>query len=164
MIIQVPPLFGQNFRFTQRVAESAVKAFVIAVLPRASGLDVERFDNIQRLRIPGCADAAQATRLTLLPLNMDDLKRNRINFVALTPATSFEQTGGGGRIDERALLYWLLDSAWKIHGPRASLYVMRDYAKIESFERCVEYFDKTKVNAQITAEFVAALDKRCERR
>jgi len=126
-----------------------------------SNADIAR-QNIQRLRIPGCADAAQATRLTLLPLNMDDLRRNRINFVALTPATSFEQTGGGGRINERALLYWLLDAAWKIHGPRASLHVMRDYAKIESFERNVEYFDATKVNEQITAEFVAALDKRVE--
>src|SRR5690242_2973579 len=64
-----------------------------------SNADIAR-QNIQRLRIPGCADAARATRLTLLPLNMDDLRRNRINFVALTPATSFEQTGGGGRIDE----------------------------------------------------------------
>jgi len=124
-----------------------------------SNADIAR-QNIQRLRIPGCASAAQATRLTLLPLNMDDLKRNRINFVALTPATSFEQSGGGGRIDERALLYWLLDSAWKIHGPRASLYVMRDYAKVESFERSVKYFDTTKVNAQVAAEFIAALDKR----
>ena len=58
-----------------------------------------------------------------------------MNFVALTPATSFEQTGGGGRMDERVLLYWLLDRAWGIHGSLASLYVMQDYASAASFKR-----------------------------
>ncbi len=125
-----------------------------------SNADIAR-QNIQRLRIPGCADAAQATRLTLLPLRMDDLRRSHINFVALTPATSFEQTGGGGRIDERVLLYWLLDSAWGIHGSRASLYVMKDYVKkTDTFRRWVEAFDFTQVNEQIVAEFVSALATR----
>jgi len=81
----------------------------IDVIYICSNADIAR-QNIRRLHIPGCADAAQATRLTLLPLKMDDLRRNRVNFVALTPATSFEQTGGGGRKDERVLLYWLLVS------------------------------------------------------
>lgn len=82
----------------------------IDIIYICSNADIAR-QNIQRLRIPGCADAAQATRLTLLPLKMDDLRRNRINFVALTPATSFDQTAGGGRIDERALLYWQIGRA-----------------------------------------------------
>src|SRR5437868_3667769 len=72
----------------------------IDVVYICSNTDIAR-QNVQRLRIPGCEIAAQATRLTLLPLRMHDLRRHRVNFVALTPATSFEQTGGGGRIDER---------------------------------------------------------------
>src|SRR5262249_38411767 len=92
----------------------------IDIIYICSNADIAR-QNIARLSIPGCEEATQATRLTLLPLHMHDLKQNRINFVALTPATSFEQTGGGGRIDERVLLYWLLDRAWHIHGSRASL-------------------------------------------
>ena len=131
----------------------------IDVIYICSNADIAR-QNIQRLRIPGCADAAQATRLTLLPLKMNDLRSNRINFVALTPATSFEQTGGGGRIDERVLLYWLLDHAWEIHGSLASLYVMQDYAKTTSFKRGVDAFDFTKVNEQIATEFVSSLAKR----
>jgi superfamily II DNA or RNA helicase len=130
----------------------------IDVIYICSNSDIAR-QNIDRLRIPGCEEAAQATRLTLLPIQMQDLRQHRVNFVALTPATSFEQTGGGGRIDERVLLYWLLDRAWGIHGPRASLYVMQDYAKTSSFEPRVKAFDFTRVNRQIADEFVSSLAK-----
>lgn len=130
----------------------------IDIIYICSNADIAR-QNIDRLRIQGCEDAAQATRLTLLPLQMHDLRRHRVNFVALTPATSFEQTGGGGRMDERVLLYWLLDRAWGIHGPRASLYVMQDYAGTASFERGVDAFDSTKLNEQIADEFVSSLAK-----
>ncbi|MFO0991600.1 MAG: helicase-related protein [Hyphomicrobiales bacterium] len=130
----------------------------IDIIYICSNADIAR-QNIDRLRIPGCGEAAHATRLTLLPLSMHDLGRNRVNFVALTPATSFEQTGGGGRMDERVLLYWLLDRAWRIHGARASLYVMQDYAGSASFERAVDAFDFTKLNEQIADEFVSNLAK-----
>lgn len=130
----------------------------IDIIYICSNADIAR-QNIDRLRIQGCEDAAQATRLTLLPLQMHDLRRHRVNFVALTPATSFEQTGGGGRMDERVLLYWLLDRAWGIHGPRASVYVMQDYAGTASFERGVDAFDSTKLNEQIADEFVSSLAK-----
>jgi hypothetical protein len=128
----------------------------IDVVYICSNADIAR-QNIDRLTIPGCEKAAQATRLTLLPLHMHDLSRHRVNFVALTPATSFDQTGGGGRIDERVLLYWLLDRAWAVHGPRASLYVMQDYASTESFERGIEAFDPSKLNEQIAKTFESAL-------
>ena len=128
----------------------------IDVIYICSNADIAR-QNIDRLTIAGCEKAAQATRLTLLPLQMHDLSRHRVNFVALTPATSFDQTGGGGRMDERVLLYWLLDLAWGVHGPRASLYVMQDYARTESFERGIEAFDPSKLNKQIASEFVATL-------
>jgi len=131
----------------------------IDVIYICSNIDIAR-QNVQRLGIPGCSVAAQATRLTLLPLHMHDLRRHRVNFVALTPATSFEQTEGGGRKDERVLLYWLLDRAWGIHGSLASLYVMRDYAGPVPFKRAVDAFDSSKVNEHIAAEFVSSLAKR----
>jgi Helicase conserved C-terminal domain len=133
----------------------------IDVIYICSNADIAR-QNIDRLRIPGCEEAAQATRLTLLPLQMHDLRRHRVNFVALTPATSFEQTGGGGRMDERVLLYWLLDRAWGIQGSRASLYVMQDYASTASFERGVAAFDFKKLNEQIADEFVSSLARQVQ--
>jgi len=136
-------------------AEPAPRIDVIYI---CSNADIAR-QNVQRLGIPGCKVAAQSTRLTLLPLHIHDLTKEGVNFVALTPGTSFEQTGGGGRIEERALLYWLLDRAWAIHGSRAALYVMRDYAKTESFERGIDAFDASELNEDIAAAFVAALAK-----
>jgi len=140
---------------------SCDKSRRIDVIYICSNADIAR-QNIDRLKIPGCEEAAQATRLTLLPMQMHDLRRHRVNFVALTPATSFEQTGGGGRIDERVLLYWLLDRAWGIHGARASLYVMQDYAGTSPFKRGVDAFDFEKLNEQIADEFVSSLAKQVQ--
>jgi hypothetical protein len=121
-----------------------------------SNADIAR-QNIKRLGIPGFAIAAQSTRLTLLPLQLKDFEGSRVNMVALTPATSFEQTGGGGRIDERVLLYWLLDRAWNVDGSRAALYVMQDYASTASFERAVAAFKWESVNEQIAESFLSSL-------
>lgn len=137
------------------------KARRIDVIYICSNADIAR-QNIDRLKIPGCEEAAQATRLTLLPMQMQDLRRHRVNFVALTPATSFEQTGGGGRMDERVLLYWLLDRAWGIHGSRASVYVMQDYAGTAPFKRGLDAFDFEKLNKQIADEFVSVLAKQVQ--
>lgn len=134
----------------------------IDIIYICSNTDIAR-QNVQRLGIPGCEVAAQATRLTLLPLHLHDLNQHRVNFVALTPATSFEQTGGGGRIDERVLLYWLLDRAWGIHGALSSLYVMQDYAGTASFKRAVDGFDVSRVNETIASAFVASLAKVIEK-
>ena len=54
----------------------------IDVIYICSNADIAR-QNIDRLTIAGCEKAAQATRLTLLPLQMHDLSRHRVNFVAL---------------------------------------------------------------------------------
>ncbi|MGA3035762.1 MAG: hypothetical protein ABSD70_20950, partial [Terracidiphilus sp.] len=131
----------------------------IDVIYICSNADIAR-QNIDRIKIPGCGETTQATRLTLLPLQMQDF--GRINFVALTPGTSFEQTGGGGRIDERVLLYWLLDRAWGIRGSRASLYVMRDYAGVVPFEEALEAFDLGDLNEEIADRFVSALAKQVQ--
>ncbi len=130
----------------------------IDIIYICSNADIAR-QNVQRLGIPGCDIVAQATRLTLLPLQLHDLNEHRLNFIALTPGTSFEQTGGGGRIDERVLLYCLLDRAWKIDGARAPIYVMQDYAKTATFERALAGFDKAKINGQLADDFVAALNR-----
>jgi hypothetical protein len=129
----------------------------IDVIYICSNADIAR-QNVKRLSIPGFEVAAQSTRLTLLPLQLKNLQKSRLNFVALTPATSFEQTGGGGRIDERAVLYWLLDRAWGIHGSRSALYVLQDYASTNSFERAVNVFDPQSINEQIATEFILSLE------
>jgi len=130
----------------------------IDVIYICSNADIAR-QNMQRLNIPGCDLTAQTTRLTLLPLHLQKLNQKGVNFIALTPNTAFEQSGSGGRMDERVLLYWLLDQAWKIDGARASLHVLRNFAGINNFESAVKSFDIAAVNQELAAAFVARLNE-----
>lgn len=121
-----------------------------------SNADIAR-QNIKRLRIPGLPDAAQATRLTLLPLELKTMTANQVNFIALTPTTSFEQSKGGGRYDERVLLYHLLDAEWQFHGRKAALHVLRNQAGSDSFQAHLDRFEQDRVNTEIKDHFTAAL-------
>jgi hypothetical protein len=121
-----------------------------------SNADIAR-QNVQRLRIPGCTASALASRLTLLPLQVRNLARQPVNFVAFTPGTSFEQTSGGGIVEERALLYWLLDRAWGIHGRVAPIYVLRDWASVHRFEYAINEFDRSRIDESLAVGFVRAL-------
>ena len=67
--------------------------------------------NIRRLQI-GESEFVRADRLTLLPREIRNLKKNRLNYVALTPGTSFDLKSSLGRRDERVLLYHLLQRIW----------------------------------------------------
>jgi len=74
--------------------------------------------NINRLNVfkyaeDGAAPSnAFATRLTLLPIYLDDLESRQFNFVAFTPGTSFNLHSSGGVARERALLYHMLRDDW----------------------------------------------------
>jgi hypothetical protein len=127
-----------------------------------SNADIAR-QNIQRLRIAGSTASQFATRLTMLPLITDDLRRNRMNLIALTPQTSFQQSGDSGRVEERVLLYWLLDSAWGIDGLRSSVYVMQANAP-GSFEWRVKAFDRSVINEEMATAFRTALMQQPELR
>jgi len=116
--------------------------------------------NIKRLSIPGCHFSERSTRLTLLPLELQDLGKHPVDVIALTPGTSFDQRGGGGEIRERALLYWLLNKAWRIHGSRKALNVLTNYAGVDSFKRTVDNIDRSKINKAIIRSFTEALKLR----
>jgi hypothetical protein len=128
----------------------------IDVIYVCSNADIAR-QNVQRLNIPGCNTTTRSTRLTLLPLEIQDLGKNRVNFIAFTPATSFNQNDDGGRVDERILLYWLLDKAWGIQGSRKPLNVLCEYVGVTSFERQLNRFDRSRVNKPLARAFVQEL-------
>ena len=67
--------------------------------------------NIRRLQI-GRSEFIRADRLTLLPQEIRRLRGNRLNYLALTPGTSFDLRSSMGRRDERVLLYHLLQRCW----------------------------------------------------
>lgn len=72
--------------------------------------------NIQRLNVTGKNDFVLASRITLLPLVLHQLSKNRLNFVSFTPGTSLDLKSTGGIARERALLHRLLAKTW---GPAA---------------------------------------------
>ena len=67
--------------------------------------------NVRRLQI-GKGRFVRAGRLGLLPQEIHDLKANRVNYLALTPGTSFDLRSSMGIAEERVLLYHLLQRVW----------------------------------------------------
>jgi hypothetical protein len=76
--------------------------------------DIAR-QNIDRLNLFGSERVSQASRLTLLPLHLKQL-RDGPNFIAFTPATALDLGWATGVARERALLYWLLCDVWNLTG------------------------------------------------
>jgi hypothetical protein len=72
--------------------------------------------NIKRLNVLGEAGKTLPTRITLLPIVLQDIGKNRINFISFTPGTSFDLKSHLGVAKERLLLYWLLRRVWKFSG------------------------------------------------
>src|ERR1035438_6028963 len=67
-----------------------------------------------RLNVTDQKTSSFATRLTLLPLQLQSLKANGINFISFTPGTTFDLKSRGGRVDERALIYRMLTGQFGI--------------------------------------------------
>jgi hypothetical protein len=87
----------------------------VSVVYVCSNQDIAR-QNIDRLRIDGVAgtgkNAALATRLTLLPLELKKIGFRQgdlsVSFISFTPGTSFSSKQRTGRQDERRLIYHML--------------------------------------------------------
>jgi hypothetical protein len=65
--------------------------------------------NVDRLNVSDAKGFAIATRLTYLPKQVRSLRKNKVNFISLTPGTAFEHSRSrGGHSDERAILFRML--------------------------------------------------------
>jgi len=64
--------------------------------------------NVNRLNVTGQKDYALATRLTLLPLELPNLGKRKLNFVSFTPGTTFDLKNSTGVWKERLLLFHVL--------------------------------------------------------
>ena len=127
----------------------------IDVIYICSNADIAR-QNINRLAIGTDEDFSLATRITLLPLQIKDLKGRKLNFISFTPNTSFDLKSSLGMVDERVLLVDLLRRAWGDRGV-APLNVMRGYTGAERFRSYVQGFDPDRVDETLANSFVAAL-------
>lgn len=64
--------------------------------------------NINRLNVSGVQEFVHPTRLSLLPIQIAGIQKNHLNYISLTPGTSFDPKSREGIIDERALIYYIL--------------------------------------------------------
>jgi hypothetical protein len=134
----------------------------IDVIYICSNADIAR-QNINRLNVTGQEDFALASRITMLPVTLKDLKKNRLNFVSFTPGTSFDLKSSKGMKKERALLYWLLQQAWNLKGA-APLNVLQGDASRDNFRRLVDEFSDRvgEIDEGLEEDFRRAILRDCE--
>lgn len=122
----------------------------IDVVYICSNGDIAR-QNINRLKVGGEEQVALSSRLTLLPRELSRLNdaktKSGVNFISLTPQTSFK-LGGMGRSDERVMLYWLLREAWSFGEAAAPKNVFQGTSGKDSFRQQLDYFDPDCVDAE----------------
>lgn len=133
----------------------------IDVIYVCSNADIAR-QNVNRLNVMEQKGFTNATRLTMLPLELSGLRKNKVNFVSFTPGTSFEMKAGTGQARERALLYRMLQNAWEFGAKAAPLNLLSAYASRDTFDNAIRSIDDTKryengIDGDLLAQFAADL-------
>lgn len=116
--------------------------------------------NIKRLNGGDRHGVALATRLTLLPQIVRSLRSNKLNFISLTPGTTFDHTlSRGGQMRERTILYHMLHALPLAQGERRErlrdgLYnLLQATAGDGGWERDVESLDPNQLDADLSRGF-----------
>jgi len=132
----------------------------IDVIYVCANSDIAR-QNINRLNVTGEQEFSFATRITLLPLEIHNLKQNRLNFISFTPGTSFDLKSRGGRAKERILLYHILREGWgfgSTAGPKNLFQV--GVKERTSWRNRLKNFDFEQVDDGLKKAFLKQLAKR----
>lgn len=123
-----------------------------------SNQDIAR-QNIDRLNITSDRQFQFASRATLLPISLQQLRNNKLNFVSLTPGTSFDLGSRTGVVWERALLYYLLRMHWRRAGDKILGNVLRGDAKKSNWQYYLRSFgNNEEIDGQLQEKFFQALD------
>jgi hypothetical protein len=119
--------------------------------------------NIGRLNVSGSHDATLPSRITLLPKVVRGLKNRKLNFISLTPQTSFDLKSNLGTYEERALLFWLVPDDWK-ESKTAVRNLLQGMADRDRFKWQIEQFDHSAVDPELRDAFRAYLAERPEQK
>jgi hypothetical protein len=107
-------------------------------------------------------DIVQSSRLTLLPQAIRGLRKRKLNFVALTPGTSFDLKSSLGRREERVLLWCMLPEAWR-RGTAAINLLQGTVVDTARFRREVRELELSQeFDADLRDRFVAELGHRAQ--
>jgi len=133
----------------------------IDILYICSNADIAR-QNIQRLRLNRSSESkfVFATRSTLLPVTVHELQKNKVNYISLTPHTSFEMKSSLGMWEERVLLYWLLREEWNLQGWAPMNVLQGDVADKDNFRyRVHRYLEDRSIDKQLQEAFLKDLSE-----
>ncbi len=131
----------------------------IDVLYICSNQEIAR-QNIDRLNITADRKFQLASRATLLPVTLKQLKGNKLNFVSFTPGTSFKLHSTSGVAKERWVLYHLLMEHWKLHKPTCRN-VLRAGVKKGNFGPLIEWYEQNEeIDEDLAKAFFLELDGR----
>jgi hypothetical protein len=135
----------------------------IDVVYVCSNLDIAR-QNVNRLNVIGRSDFAIASRITLLPKLVHQIAERKYNFVSFTPDTSFNLKSSGGTMEERMLLYCLLERAWDVRGAGAKNVMQGWVSDSDRFRRrLAEYREQTRIDDSLAAQFERSLEEKIDR-
>jgi len=99
-----------------------------------------------------------ATRISLMPLKIKNLNNKKVNFIALTPGTSFEVSSGTGIGEERALLYLMLKDEWDLNSGKP-LKVFQGGMSPVNFRNMIKNFDTEQIDSDLKESFLKLLRK-----
>ena len=180
-------LYGRDPTFRFLVADEVglgktlVARGIIAKTLEQLWKDVDRIDvvyvcsnaaiakqNINKLNVGDSHAFSVATRLTYLPLQIRSIRKNKVNFISLTPGTAFDHARSrGGHIQERAVLYRMLFSLPLARNLRAGLLnLLQGKAGKNSWRDKVNELSAEHLDPDISLSFrksVLADEELCER-
>ncbi|MDE0659257.1 MAG: helicase-related protein [Gammaproteobacteria bacterium] len=115
--------------------------------------------NVRRLQL-GSGAFVQAARLGLLPREIHRLKRNRVNYLALTPGTSFDLRSSMGTREERVVLYHLLQRVWPDR-TKAPMNLLQGYVRNTSYFRwkLADFESRYRLDDDLADAFKARVER-----
>jgi len=141
----------------------------IDVLYVCANQDIAR-QNLNRINFFADEDAdSLCTRITLMPLQATDLQQRRVNFIALTPGTSFDLRSSTGTAAERALIWRMLDTLWGLSDLEGATEFFMCGCGYPGWEYTLSRVSEEELDASLERQFVdtirgrADLRRRCRR-
>ena len=129
--------------------------------------------NINRLNVLGRRELALPTRMTLIPLQVrgdQGLDANKVNFISLTPGTTFDLRSTTGVTQERALLFRMLED--RVSRSRGLHNLLQVSAGVDGWNGAVRdlsldgvdqrIIDRFRRDVETDAELFAELEAVCD--
>ncbi len=109
--------------------------------------------NVHRLNVTGVQEFIRPTRLTLLPMQITGIRKNPVNYISLTPGTSFDLKSREGRVEERALIHRLLKGKLGV-SPAGLRRLLQCRVSDESWRWWINDWKPDKLDEELSKEFV----------